>query len=137
MKDLIDRLREALAAAGLERAVLSHPETLAQLCLFDPSPEDWPVANPFVPSPALLVLGADTATLLVASFHAAHALRSPVPVEQYRSYDFQEAPAPAQELAAALGALAFGSGRVGVEGSSLPLAAADVLRAQRAELVPV
>ena len=51
MQELIDRLREALAAAGLERAVLSHPETLAQLCLFDPSPEEWPVANPFVPSP--------------------------------------------------------------------------------------
>ena len=137
MQELIDRLRAALAAAGLERAVLSHPETLAQLCLFDPSPEEWPVANPFVPSPALLVLGPDTETLIVASFHAAHAERSPVPVEQYRSYDFQEAPAPAAELAAALGAVAFGAGRVGVEASSLPLAAAEALRAQGAELVPV
>jgi Xaa-Pro aminopeptidase len=137
MQELIDRLRGALAEAGLERAVLSHPETLAQLCLFDPSVEEWPVANPFAPSPALLVLGADKSTLLVASFHAAHAARSPVPIEQYRSYDFQEPPAPARELAVALVALAFGPGRVGVEASSLPLAAADALRAQGAELVPV
>ncbi|HEY3612758.1 MAG TPA: Xaa-Pro peptidase family protein [Gaiellales bacterium] len=137
MQELIDRLREALGAAGLERAVLSHPETLAHLCLFDPSPAEWPVANPYVPSPALLVLGGERETLLVASFHAAHAARSPVPVEQYRSYDFQEPPAPAEELAAALGALAFGPGRVGVEASSLPLAAAEALRAQGAELVAI
>ena len=58
MLELIDRLRAALAEAGLERAVLSHPETLAQLCLFDPSVEEWPVANPFVASPALLVVEA-------------------------------------------------------------------------------
>ena len=98
MEELIDRLRAALAEAGLERAVLSHPETLAHLCLFDPSVEEWPVANPFVASPALLVLEPDEATLLVASFHAAHAARSPVPVEQYRSYDYERAPAPAGEL---------------------------------------
>jgi hypothetical protein len=36
MEELIDRLRAALAETGLERAVLSHPETLAHLCLFDP-----------------------------------------------------------------------------------------------------
>ena len=56
MEELIDRLRGALAETGLERAVLSHPETLAHLCLFDPAVEEWPVANPFVASPALLVL---------------------------------------------------------------------------------
>ena len=90
MQELIDRLRGALAEAGLERAVLSHPETLAHLCLFDPSVEEWPVANPFVASPALLVLDADVATLLVASFHAGHAARSPgarraVPVVRLRA----------------------------------------------------
>src|SRR3954467_1814164 len=41
MVELIDRLRTALAEAGLERAVLSHPETLAHLCLFDPAVEEW------------------------------------------------------------------------------------------------
>ena len=71
MLEVIDRLRAALAQAGLERAVLSHPETLAHLCLFDPAVEEWPVANPFVASPALLSLTLDEATLLVASFHAA------------------------------------------------------------------
>ena len=92
MLELIDRLRAALAEAGLERAVLSHPETLAQLCLFDPSVEEWPVANPFVASPALLVVGRDSATLVVASFYASHASRSPVPVAQYRSYDYERRP---------------------------------------------
>src|SRR3954454_22775594 len=117
MQELIDRLRGALAAVGLERAVLGHPETLAHLCLFDPSPEEWPVANPFVACPALLVLDADSATLLIASFHAAHATRSPVPVEQYRSYDYEQAPAPEVELEAALRALTGGPGPVGIEGS--------------------
>jgi Xaa-Pro dipeptidase len=137
MQELIDRLRGALAEAGVERAVLSHPETLAHLCLFDPSVEEWPVANPFVASPALLVLAPGAATLLVASFHAAHAARSPVPVEQYRSYDYERAPAPAAELQAALRGLNGGPGRIGVEASSLPVAVADVLRAGGAELIPV
>jgi Xaa-Pro dipeptidase len=137
MEALIDRLRAALSEAGVERAVLSHPETLAHLCLFDPSPEEWPVANPFVVSPALLVLDADDATLLVASFHALHAARSPVPVEQYRSYDYERAPAPEVELEAALRGLAGGPGRIGIEASSLPAAVADVLRAEGAELVEV
>jgi Xaa-Pro dipeptidase len=83
------------------------------------------------------VLDADTATLVVASFHAAHAERSPVPVEQYRSYDFQDPPRPAEELAAALARIALDGGRVGVEASSLPLAVADALRGHGAELVPV
>jgi Xaa-Pro dipeptidase len=137
MQELIERLRGALAEAGVERAVLGHPETLAHLCLFDPSVEEWPVANPFVASPALLVLAPGEATLLVASFHAAHAARSPVPVAQYRSYDYERAPAPAVELAAALRGLTGGPARIGVEASSLPLAVADVLRADGAELIPV
>jgi Xaa-Pro aminopeptidase len=137
MGELIDRLRGALAEAGLRRAVLSHPETLAHLCLFDPSVEEWPVANPFVASPALLVLGPGDATLLVASFHAAHAARSPVPVEQYRSYDFERAPDPAGELTQALSGLTGGPGAIGVEASSLPNAVGDVLRSQGGMLVPV
>jgi Xaa-Pro dipeptidase len=137
MNELIDRLRAALEEAGIERAVLSHPESLAHLCLFDPSVEEWPVANPFVASPALLVLDAEDATLLVASFHAAHAARSPVPVEQYRSYDYESAPAPEVELEAALRALTGGPGPVGIEGSSLPVAVADVLRAEGAELTEI
>jgi hypothetical protein len=94
MEALIDRLCVTLAETGLERAVLSHPETLAHLCLFDPAVEEWPVANPFVASPALRVLDGDDAT----RFHAAHAARNPVPVEQYRSYEYESAPAPKVEL---------------------------------------
>jgi len=137
MLELIDRLRAALAEAGLERAVLSHPETLAQLCLFDPSVEEWPVANPFVASPALLVVGRDSATLVVASFYASHASRSPVPVAQYRSYDYERPPDPAGELTRALGELAGEPGAIGVEASSLPTAVADVLRAQGGVLMPI
>jgi Xaa-Pro aminopeptidase len=137
MQELINRLRGAHAAAGLERAVLSHPETLAQLCLFDPAVEEWPVANPFVASPALLVLQPDDATLLVASFHAGHAARSPVPVEQYRSYDHEAPPAPAAELAGRLRELARGVRRIGVEASSLPVGVADVLREDGSELQSV
>lgn len=137
MLELIDRLRGALVEAGLERAVLSHPETLGQLCLFDPSVEEWPVANPFATSPALLVLRPDSATLLVASFYASHASRSPVPVEQYRSYDFERPPDPAGELTRALAGLIGGPGPIGVEASSLPTAVADVVRAAGGVLVPV
>jgi Xaa-Pro aminopeptidase len=137
MEELFDRLRAALAETGLERAVLSHPETLAHLCLFDPAVEEWPVANPYVASPGLLVIDADDATLLVASFHAAHASRSPVPVEQYRSYDWERAPAPEVELESALRALAGGPGAIGVETAALPVALADVLRAEGAELIEV
>jgi hypothetical protein len=32
MEALIERLRAALSEPGLERAVLSHPETLTHLC---------------------------------------------------------------------------------------------------------
>jgi Xaa-Pro aminopeptidase len=137
MQELIDRLRGALAEAGLERAVLSHTETLASLCLFDPSPEEWPVANPFVASPALLVLGPDSATLLVASFFAVHAARSPVPVAHYRSYDYEREPDPAGELTQALRELVGEAGPLGVEASSLPVAVADVLRAEGGVLVAI
>ena len=74
---------------------------------------------------------------MVASFYASHASRSPVPVAQYRSYDYERAPDPAGELTRALGDLAGGPGAIGVEASSLPTAVADVLRAQGGVLVPV
>ena len=111
MEALIDRLRGALAEAGLERAVLSHPETLAHLCLFDPAVEEWPVANPFVASPALLVLEPTSATLLVASFHAAHARAARCPSSSTARTTTSAAPAPEVELEAALRGLAGGRGR--------------------------
>jgi hypothetical protein len=63
MQELIDRLRAALAEAGVERAALRHPETPAQRCLFDPSVEERPVANPFAASPAPLVFEPGDAAL--------------------------------------------------------------------------
>ena len=53
----LDRVRAALDSAGMTQAVLSHPETLAALGCFELPAEDWPVANPFVAIPALLLLG--------------------------------------------------------------------------------
>jgi Xaa-Pro dipeptidase len=132
----LERLRARLAGLGLERAVLSHPETLASLVGFDPRVEEWPVANPFVAWPALLVLAPAAATLVVADFHAGHAAESPVPVTTYRSYDHLRAPQPAAELERALLAAAGTPGPIGVEARSLPLASADALRARGFELRP-
>ena len=97
-----NRLRLALAAEGLAQAVLSHPETLAQLGCFESPVEDWPVSNPFVAVPALLCLGPDEAVLVVADFHAADVRSSDAQVIAYRSYDFRSPPDPAGELRAAL-----------------------------------
>src|SRR6185437_15978741 len=110
---------------GLERALLSHPETLAHLAAFDPSVEEWPVANPFVAWPALLLLTPDGDRLLIADFHAAHAAGSPFPTQTYRSYDYQRAPDPRGELLAALAALVDGPGRLAVEADTLPAVVAD------------
>jgi Xaa-Pro dipeptidase len=133
----IERLRSRLAAAGLERALLSHAETLAHLAGFDPAPEEWPVANPFVAWPALLLLAPGGDRLLAASFDAAHAAGAPVPVETYRSYDYEQQPDPSGELLAALARLVPGGGRLGVEARSLPLHVGEALHAGGLELVAV
>ena len=95
---------------GLERAVLSHPETLAHLCLFDPSVEEWPVANPFVASPALLDTryrrrDAAGRELPRGARDAQPRARRAVPLVRLTS-----APAPEVELEAALRGLAGGPG---------------------------
>jgi Xaa-Pro aminopeptidase len=133
----VERLRAALAAQGLTTALLSHPETLAHLAAFDPSVEEWPVANPFVTWPALLLLAPGGDRLLIADFHAPHAAGSPFPVETYRSYDYQEAPDPRGELIAALHDLVEGAGRLAVEADTLPMVVADAVRAEGIELVDV
>jgi Xaa-Pro dipeptidase len=127
-----NRLRLALAADGHTQAVLSQPETLAQLGCFETPVEDWPVSNPFVAVPALLCIGPENAVLVVADFHAADVRSSDTQVIAYRSYDFRSPPDPAGELraalSAALDAAGVAPGPTAVEVMSLPHAIAEWLR---------
>jgi Xaa-Pro aminopeptidase len=127
----LDDVRAALSAEGLDQAVLSHPQTLAALDVFETPAEDWPVSNPFVALPALLCVGPQNAVLVVADFHAGDVRASDASVISYRSYDFQREPDPAGELrralAEALGTAGVALGRTGVEAMSLPCGVADWL----------
>src|SRR5690349_6330639 len=127
--DALALARAALDAAGHRQAVLSHPETLARLGVFEQPFEDWPVSNPFVAAPALLCLGRE-ARLVVADFHAAAVPASPARIVAYRSYDFRAAPDPRGELRSALLEALDDAGLerapTGVESAALPLAVAEV-----------
>jgi Xaa-Pro aminopeptidase len=128
----VDRLRTALADAGHSQAVLSHPETLAATGCFETPVEDWPVSNPFVALPALLVLGPADAVLVVADFHARDVRSPDIQAVAYRAYDHRRAPDPGGELRgallAALGEAGFAHGPTGVEARHLPQAVSDWLR---------
>jgi len=120
----LEHLRAALDAAGHTQAVLSHPETLAAAGCFETPDEDWPVSNPFVTVPALLLLGPRGTVLVVADFHAADVRPSGASVVSYRSYDFERRPDPAGELrsafVSALETAGFAPGSTGVEARHLP-----------------
>jgi Xaa-Pro aminopeptidase len=126
----LELARAALAAAGHRQAVLCHPETLARLAVFEQPLEDWPVSNPFVPTPALLCLGR-SAVLVVADFHAGDVRPAAARVVTYRSYDYRREPDPAGELRsallAALDEAGVERGPIGVEARALPLQVADWL----------
>jgi Xaa-Pro aminopeptidase len=132
----LDRLRGRLARAGIRQALLSHPETLAHLDAFEAPVEDWPVADPFVAGPPLLLLGAGRPVLVVPHFHATKAGPA-AEVRAYRSWDHERAPDPWGELAAALDALELAPGPLGVEAGMLPLRTAELLRARGCEPVDV
>jgi Xaa-Pro aminopeptidase len=127
-----DRVRAALEEAGVRQAVLSHPETLAHLGCFERPDEDWPVSNPFVAVPALLVLGPRDAVLVAADFHAGDVRASAARVVTYRSYDYERAPDPTGELRtaflAALDDAGLERGPTGVETGHLPHVVAEWLR---------
>jgi Xaa-Pro dipeptidase len=133
----LERLRAVLADAGIEQAVLSHPETVAHVTGFSLPVEDWPVANPFVADPPLLVLGPRGDRLVIADFYAAHAGDAGVAVATYRSYDYKQAPDPQAELRSAVDGLDLAGGRLGIEAAWLPTTVADTLRARGCELVDV
>ena len=127
----LHHVRAALEAAGHTQAVLSHPETLASLGCFERPDEDWPVSNPFVAIPALLLLGPSDTVLVVADFHAPDVRSSDARLVTYRSYDFRRAPDPTGELHAALGSAlddaGFTKGPTGIEARHLPHAVAEWL----------
>jgi hypothetical protein len=120
----LEHLRASLDAAGHGQAVLSHPETLASIGCFETPDEDWPVSNPFVTVPALLLLGPSATVLVVADFHAPDVRPSDASVVTYRSYDFERQPDPAGELRTALivalDDAGFAPGPIGVEARHLP-----------------
>jgi methionine aminopeptidase len=133
----LDHLRAALDSAGHTQAVLSHPETLASLGCFETPDEDWPVSNPFVAVPALLLLGPADSVLVVADFHTPDVRPSGVSVVTYRSYDFTRRPDPAGELRSALisalDTAGFAPGATGIEARHLPtLVAGWLLESGRA-----
>ena len=92
--------------------------------------EEWPVANPVAPVPAVLVVGPREPVLVVAA-PAACVPDGPATIV-YRSYDARERPAPASELRAALTAAiaraGLEPGAVAVD-DSLPESVAAVARA--------
>ena len=127
----LDHLRAALDAAGHTQAVLSHPETLASLGCFETPDEDWPVSNPFVVVPALLLLGPADSVLVVADFHTPDVRPSEASVVTYRSYDFTRRPDPVGELrtalVSALDAAGFARSATGIEARHLPHLVAEWL----------
>jgi Xaa-Pro dipeptidase len=127
----LERLRNVLGTAGLSQAVLSHPETLASLDIFENPEADWPVATPFAPVRALLVLGPTDAITLVADFHAAEAGDSGVRIATYPSYSYEQALDPTSELrralSGAIGEAGFTPGATAVETGHLPCIVASWL----------
>jgi Xaa-Pro dipeptidase len=133
--ELVDRTREALARKGINQALLSSPETIANLVGHVFPAEDWPVADPFTAAPTLLFVGERRVCLIVPTFFLAFATHDALEVVETRTYRWRGAPVdPYPALAAALATLPWADGQVGVEGRSLPARAADVIRALRLEL---
>jgi Xaa-Pro aminopeptidase len=139
-EELLERLREALRAAGLAQAVLSHPETLAHLGFFRFPWEDAPVQSPFVAAPALLCVGRDAAVLVVAAAHAPDVGPAAREVVEYRAWDHLHEPDPWAELEGALrpalDAAGVEEGPTGIESRQLPAAVAEWLRAWRRAPIP-
>lgn len=121
---LLDRVRGVLLTVGVTQAVLSHPETLASLGVFENPEEDWPVATPFAPVRALLVLGPTKAILVVADFHACAAQDRGVRIAAYPSYSYERELDPPAELLQALSdakrEAGFAPGATGIESMHLP-----------------
>lgn len=129
-EQLIERTRTALAAQGIDQALLCSPETISQLTGFEVPWEDWPVADPFTAAPPMVFLAPEKTTLMVPTLYAGYADCDDWDVVETRTHRFRGTPPdPFAELAATLGSLPWAPGPVAVEGKWLPIFAADVLRA--------
>jgi Xaa-Pro aminopeptidase len=139
-EELLGRLRSSLRASGLSQAVLSAPETLAALGVFELPWEDAPVASPFVAVPALLCLGPSTTVLVVAAAHRGDVRAAAGEVVEYRAWDHLQEPDPWAELervlARALDAAGIDDGPTGIESRHLPAAVAEWLRSWRRPPIP-
>jgi Xaa-Pro aminopeptidase len=130
-----------LRGRDVERAVLSHPETVANLAGYAAPVEDYPVAHPYVADPALLVVSPAAAVLVVADAYAALVEAPPCESILCRSYDYLAEPEPVVErsrgLAEALARCGGVAGRLGVEPGWLPMRVADELRGLGFELCDI
>lgn len=126
---LVERTRAALAAVGIEQALLCSPETVAQLTGFEVPWEDWPVADPFTAAPPMLFLSPNDALLVVPTLFAVYADTEAWHVVETRTHRFRGTPPdPFAELELVLASLPWSPGPVGVEGKWLPAHAAEALR---------
>jgi Xaa-Pro aminopeptidase len=133
----LDRLREQLRANGLMQAVLSHPESLAHFAGFYEPVEDWPVANPFLAAPTLLLIQPEDVFLVVPSFSAGHAQRLPWTMIESRTHLFVGTPPdPVAEFTQVIHDLPIESTGTAVEAGHLPLRVARLLEGRGAALVP-
>jgi Xaa-Pro aminopeptidase len=137
----LDRLRELIERHDLTAVVLSHPESVANVCGYSAPAEDYPVAHPFVSDPAMLLVTESRSVLVVADAYSS--LLESVGAEPllYRSYDYLADPDPVESqraaVAQALTTCDVDHGRVGVEPGWLPTRLADALRAQQLELLDI
>jgi Xaa-Pro dipeptidase len=93
---------DRLAASVPRQAVICDVESLAHLAGFATPYEEWPVGNPFVPCPAVLVVGPSGPVLVVASMYTQFCAPDGPPVMPYRSYDPSLEPDPVGSLRAEL-----------------------------------
>lgn len=138
---VLGRMRASLDQLHVGACVLSGTETVAHLSGYAEPLEDYPVANPFVASPALLVLSRGDARVIAPDSYPLEAAAACVPTSTYRSYAYQDKPDPRRErqrvLAVIMRELEISAGRIGVEEASLPMQLADDLRQRGFELVDV
>ena len=131
---LIERTRGALRDAGLRQALLSSPETVAQLTGLIVPYEDWPIADPFTAAPPMLLLTETDAILIVPTLYLLYAADMDFNVVEARTHRFRGVPPdPWAELEHTLADLPRIDAPIGVEGRSLPARVGELLRAHGTE----
>jgi Xaa-Pro aminopeptidase len=131
------RLLHALSLSG---AVITGDEMTAHLTGFEFPTEDYPVANPYVRSPATTIVSPTAMRLITADFYAASTEPVRCEVSIVGSYDHMNPPDEwggyVRALREAVDQLGL-AGPIGVEADALPLSVAHVLEAAGLELVDI